>query len=102
MWEKLAEWIRSDEAKAELKHETLGKQLVMKALELTTIGGVPMWTDGVGLYILPDHAVEICDALCEWCGDDRELWPSLFTDDIEEAIDANIVSFETGWSYILF
>ena len=34
MWEKLAEWIRSDEAKAELKRETLWKQLIVKAFQL--------------------------------------------------------------------
>lgn len=102
MWEKLAEWIRSDEAKAELKRETLWKQLIVKAFEFSTTGCVPMWTDSIGLYLLPDHAVEICDALCEWSGDDHESWPSLYASDIEDHINANIVSFETGWDYIQF
>ena len=102
MWKELAEWIRSDEAKAELKKETLWKQLIAKAFELTTTGCVAMWTDSIGLYLLPEYAVEICDALCEWSGCDSELWPSLYSFDIEESIKGDLVSFETGWSYITF
>lgn len=102
MWEKLAEWIRSDEAKAELKHETLWKQLIMKAFELTKTGCVAMWTDSIGLYLLPEYAVEICDALCEWSGCNPELHPFLYSSDIKEDVKEDLVSFETGWSYITF
>ncbi len=97
MWEKLAEWIRSDEAKEmfdnDLRFESTFRTIIAKACEFADSDKVMIWSNG-GELLVPtlEIANKIADALDEVL--DVETSTGSYDDDVNDMC--------SRWHYITF